>query len=199
MSLDELRCSSCNATGIEYGGGPCGRCAGSGNLDRQLVALDIARRHGTTAAAEFTGLSADSVRRLRRAHDPSGRGAGRPSRTELDALRPKITCPCLLCERHRGRVRYSESLLDNLIAAASERTPEDQDWRDRAACKGADPGIFFPERGGSLAEARSYCQRCPVAEECRTVGLGEHYGVWGGLSERQRRRQRPGRNLRDVG
>lgn len=63
-------------------------------------------------------------------------------------------------------------------------------WREKAACKGADTRIFFPIRGESMAPARAYCTTCPVILDCRRHALatpGERWGLWGGLSERQRR------------
>jgi hypothetical protein len=66
---------------------------------------------------------------------------------------------------------------------------EAPDWREVAACRGADPEIFFPERGASTEPARAVCRRCPVTIECLGYALdhGEKLGIWGGLSERQRR------------
>jgi hypothetical protein len=71
-------------------------------------------------------------------------------------------------------------------------------WREQAACRGMDPAeairIFFPARGESNAEARSYCDRCPVRQECLADALAyslqNDLGVRGGKSERQRRRIR---------
>lgn len=70
------------------------------------------------------------------------------------------------------------------------------DWRQHAACIGADPELFFPppSRSGPsrLSEARRYCNVCPVRAECRAAGLSrassEIYGVWGGLPPKQLRR-----------
>jgi WhiB family redox-sensing transcriptional regulator len=71
-------------------------------------------------------------------------------------------------------------------------------WRAKAACKGSDPSIFFPERGQSLEPARAICARCPVRRECfweamalrELPGQERLMGVWGGTSERERRRGR---------
>jgi WhiB family redox-sensing transcriptional regulator len=64
-----------------------------------------------------------------------------------------------------------------------------QPWRDRAACRGADPAIFFPRPGGPGARpAQAICARCPVTAQClaHAVSIPEHHGVWGGLAERER-------------
>lgn len=50
--------------------------------------------------------------------------------------------------------------------------------------------LFFPTRGQSNAEARAICAECPARQACADHGLPEHHGVWGGTSERQRRRLR---------
>ena len=62
-------------------------------------------------------------------------------------------------------------------------------WRERAACRGADLGLFFPGRGESAEPARRICARCPVREPCLDYALrhGITHGIWGGLAERDRR------------
>ena len=74
-------------------------------------------------------------------------------------------------------------------------------WQDHAACREADPSLFFAaegERGHSRTRreeaARSYCRRCPVIRQCLLHALGaqEAYGMWGGLSEGELRRRYPG-------
>jgi WhiB family transcriptional regulator, redox-sensing transcriptional regulator len=67
---------------------------------------------------------------------------------------------------------------------------EDQDWHERALCAQTDPEAFFPEKGGSTREAKKICTGCEVRAECLTYALGhdERFGIWGGLSERERRR-----------
>jgi WhiB family transcriptional regulator, redox-sensing transcriptional regulator len=64
------------------------------------------------------------------------------------------------------------------------------DWQYRAACRGMDPAIFQPERGEikKIRLALKVCADCPVQAECLTYGLNERYGIWGGLSGKQRRR-----------
>lgn len=69
-------------------------------------------------------------------------------------------------------------------------------WQNRAQCLGVDTDLFFPERGQSMAEARAVCAGCPVRVQCLEYALanGEKCGVWGGKSERERRRIRKERS-----
>ncbi|WP_243469926.1 WhiB family transcriptional regulator [Klenkia marina] len=69
---------------------------------------------------------------------------------------------------------------------------EDQGWQERALCAETDPEAFFPEKGGSTREAKKICTGCDVRVECLEYALGndERFGIWGGLSERERRRLR---------
>jgi len=66
----------------------------------------------------------------------------------------------------------------------------DPEWKDRALCAETDPEAFFPEKGGSTREAKKVCVSCDVRAECLDFALGndERFGIWGGLSERERRR-----------
>ena len=78
--------------------------------------------------------------------------------------------------------------------------PHDDDarsWQDQANCLGVDPDLFFPERGASTREAKEVCRGCVVREECLEYALsnGEKFGIWGGMSERERRRVRRARAL----
>ncbi len=74
---------------------------------------------------------------------------------------------------------------------------EASDWKARANCLGVDPDLFFPERGMSTREAKEVCRGCVVREDCLEYALanGEKFGIWGGLSERERRRIRRARAL----
>jgi len=65
-------------------------------------------------------------------------------------------------------------------------------WQDQANCLGVDPDLFFPERGASTREAKEVCRGCEVRTQCLDYALanGEKFGIWGGLSERERRRLR---------
>jgi len=79
-----------------------------------------------------------------------------------------------------------------MIDLPSPPIPYRPDWHDRAACKGMDPGIFFPPSGGDSTRAKRICADCPVKEPCRAWGMHEADGVWGGLSRSQRARMRRG-------
>jgi WhiB family redox-sensing transcriptional regulator len=63
-------------------------------------------------------------------------------------------------------------------------------WQERALCAQTDPEAFFPEKGGSTREAKRVCMSCDVRQECLEYALAhdERFGIWGGLSERERRR-----------
>jgi WhiB family redox-sensing transcriptional regulator len=63
-------------------------------------------------------------------------------------------------------------------------------WQERALCAQTDPEAFFPEKGGSTREAKKVCLTCDVRAECLDYALAndERFGIWGGLSERERRK-----------
>jgi WhiB family redox-sensing transcriptional regulator len=69
---------------------------------------------------------------------------------------------------------------------------DEQGWQERALCAETDPEAFFPEKGGSTREAKKICTGCEVRAECLEYALAndERFGIWGGLSERERRRLR---------
>ena len=73
----------------------------------------------------------------------------------------------------------------------------DRSWQGQANCMGVDPDLFFPERGASTREAKEVCRGCVVREDCLEYALanGEKFGIWGGLSERERRKIRRRRAL----
>jgi WhiB family redox-sensing transcriptional regulator len=80
------------------------------------------------------------------------------------------------------------------IAPATPLTPMDEEWQERALCAQTDPEAFFPEKGGSTREAKRICQGCEVRDACLDYALAhdERFGIWGGLSERERRRLKRG-------
>ncbi|CAN5283230.1 hypothetical protein BH18ACT5_BH18ACT5_15570 [soil metagenome] len=70
-------------------------------------------------------------------------------------------------------------------------------WQDYANCRGADADLFFPERGASTRKAKAICTACEVKDECLDFAIvnGEKFGVWVGMSERERRRVRRARTV----
>jgi WhiB family redox-sensing transcriptional regulator len=73
-------------------------------------------------------------------------------------------------------------------------TPDDPLWQEKALCAQTDPEAFFPEKGGSTREAKRICLGCEVRDACLEYALAndERFGIWGGLSERERRRLKRG-------
>jgi WhiB family redox-sensing transcriptional regulator len=97
--------------------------------------------------------------------------------------------------------RPALTLLTDSFAAAAEPapatawdagSPTEETWRLDALCAETDPEAFFPEKGGSTREAKRVCTGCEVRAECLEFALAsdERFGIWGGLSERERRRLR---------
>lgn len=68
-----------------------------------------------------------------------------------------------------------------------ESAPE---WQHEALCAQVDPEVWFPEKGQSTKDAKRICARCPVQQPCLDWALAkdERFGVYGGLSERERRK-----------
>ena len=63
-------------------------------------------------------------------------------------------------------------------------------WRQRAGCRGVDPDVFYPSTDEEAAAAKAICNQCPVQQPCLEYALSqrERDGVWGGATERERRR-----------
>ena len=77
-----------------------------------------------------------------------------------------------------------------LFAISDEAEEAPPGWQERALCAQTDPEAFFPEKGGSTREAKRVCTGCEVKPECLEYALArdERFGIWGGMSERERRR-----------
>ena len=90
-------------------------------------------------------------------------------------------------ERVDDDARAELSLLD---LAGQDSDDAELSWQERALCAQTDPESFFPEKGGSTREAKKVCLACEVRSECLEYALAndERFGIWGGLSERERRR-----------
>jgi hypothetical protein len=103
-------------------------------------------------------------------------------------------------QHRRWRAELNESLLakaqraqtDAMVTALSVALfgDDEQDWRERAVCAQVDADLWFPEKGGSTREAKKVCLSCPVRAQCLAFALEneERFGIWGGKSERERRR-----------
>jgi len=66
---------------------------------------------------------------------------------------------------------------------------EQPEWMAGAVCAETDPEMLFPDKGGSTREVKQICAGCDVRAECLRYALDkqERFGVWGELSERERR------------
>jgi WhiB family redox-sensing transcriptional regulator len=91
----------------------------------------------------------------------------------------------------------------NNVSFTSLYSENNISWQNDANCLGVDPDLFFPERGASVKEAKEVCRGCMARLACLEFALvnGEKFGIWGGLSERERRhlrRQRVQSNRRTA-
>lgn len=90
---------------------------------------------------------------------------------------------------HIGRLPWSPEPADETWL------PEVPDWVDDAACDPKHSDAWFPEKGATAEDAKAVCRRCPVRADCLEGALErqEQWGVWGGLSTRERRDLAAGR------
>lgn len=93
------------------------------------------------------------------------------------------------------------AVIELISMLETQPRPSDEDWYSQAVCPETDPDAFFPEKGGSTADAKKVCRGCPVKDPCLQWALDndERYGVWGGLSDRERRRLKRGAPSEWVG
>jgi WhiB family redox-sensing transcriptional regulator len=100
--------------------------------------------------------------------------------------------------RYENAVTQAQRLAPEMgfvaVVQVAEVSEPDVSWREDALCAQTDPDAFYPEVGksGSIEEVKKVCQRCDVRAQCLAYALEnkEVYGIWGGLSERERRRLR---------
>ncbi len=104
------------------------------------------------------------------------RGAGPDGPWEPDTL-------------YRGALGNHDGIAAIELIAVADADPA-LSWQERALCAQTDPEAFFPEKGGSTREAKKVCVSCDVRGDCLEYALAhdERFGIWGGLSERERRR-----------
>tara|TARA_B100001939_G_scaffold29060_1_gene23040 strand:- start:11706 stop:11996 length:291 start_codon:yes stop_codon:yes gene_type:complete len=88
-------------------------------------------------------------------------------------------------------VDYKQEALSNLLRL------QELWWQVDANCIGEDPDLFFPDRGASTRKAKELCNSCVAQEHCLEYSIvnNEKFGIWGGLSERERRKIRKERGL----
>lgn len=105
---------------------------------------------------------------------------------------PQTAIPEAIQSAAVGAARTHLSLVPDLSDGDLE--PVDDQWQERALCAQTDPEAFFPEKGGSTREAKRICLGCEVRDACLEYALAndERFGIWGGLSERERRRLKRG-------
>ena len=80
---------------------------------------------------------------------------------------------------------FDEAILEILQVPINEERP----WMVFGACRGKEPDIFFPQTAGEAQQAVAVCNTCAVKQECLDYSLEarERFGVWGGITEKQRR------------
>jgi WhiB family transcriptional regulator, redox-sensing transcriptional regulator len=92
-------------------------------------------------------------------------------------------------EQQRHRVE-EEAVHELQLVVLDGDDDVEMSWQERSLCAQTDPEAFFPEKGGSTREAKKVCVGCEVRAECLEYALAndERFGIWGGLSERERRK-----------
>ena len=86
-------------------------------------------------------------------------------------------------------------MITRLLAHLADLADDRLDWQDKALCAQVDPELWFPLKGRSNREAKAICMQCPVRAECLQYALDNDisHGIFGGLSDRQRRARRVAR------
>lgn len=146
--------------------------------------------------AEHAQVMPGAVARVAR----SGRPDDDVKRHVAQAL---LAVPAVAWHRQQ-RHQLDEAMLERAAAVLAGRWAPDREvlgyakddaWMVAAACAGLDPESMHPGRGDSMRACRALCEVCPSRGECAEAGLYERFGVWGGLSERERRRVRRQRGI----
>lgn len=112
------------------------------------------------------------------------------SRTTPGRLTRGLCTTCLGGTKLRGLEMANNPLA--ILTTRPQLTDADHTWQDRAACARLGPDLFFPGIGEDAQPAKQVCAGCPVAGDCLQYAHTNRirHGVWGGLSEKERRRQR---------
>jgi WhiB family redox-sensing transcriptional regulator len=141
------------------------------------VAVNAVTQHDTAAAASIIGRQTPVGDFPGIDHPPAGE--------DFDAfVRREASLP------PAPPVALGVLEMPRLIDLADAGDEGELSWQERALCAQTDPEAFFPEKGGSTREAKKVCVSCEVRAECLEYALAhdERFGIWGGLSERERRR-----------
>lgn len=170
--------------------------------DRTAIAAQASARYGSRGVPQDWYV------------DPADPGAAERYRQQTQSLEDEATA-FLAAHEALSEGTDVESFLDAEPAETSRRrsTPErveqavwiglpgigsefddegELGWQADALCAQTDPEAFFPEKGGSTRDAKKVCGACNVKAQCLEYALAndERFGIWGGLSERERRRLR---------
>ena len=99
--------------------------------------------------------------------------------------------------RARREILHMQFITTSSITVSAVPVEPDPDWHDYANCLGVDPDLFFPERGASTRTAKGICRECTVRDECLEFAIvsSEKFGIWGAMSERERRKIRKERQI----
>jgi WhiB family transcriptional regulator, redox-sensing transcriptional regulator len=106
--------------------------------------------------------------------------------------------PATLLLRRAGAEMDTAVLAGDVGQPRVTGLPRGEDWRSASACQDTDPDLFFPVSGSGksleqVASAKAICAGCPVQRSCLAFALrtGQVHGIWGGLTEEERRQPVP--------
>lgn len=148
-----------------------------GNIRQVLTEV----MNGQNVSEQFTNWE-DASRQA--ADVPSGRATASQAKEMITEEKPYSTLEMSQSVQPLGAGHWE-------IIPGSDDYEGGEDPRSRGAalCAETDPEIFYPEKGGSTREAKKICSRCDIQAQCLEYAIhnDERFGIWGGLSERERR------------
>jgi len=162
------------------------------------VRLKLSLRHALDEAADarrktWRALDLEAAAlELKRRQGKVSETRGRLNEHQADCPAAKVTGPAS-SELHQDHVAAHVSELPPVVDVRALAP----DWMESALCAQTDPEAFFPEKGGSTREPKSVCGSCTVRAECLDWALehNEQFGIWGGLSARERAQLKRGQPL----
>jgi WhiB family redox-sensing transcriptional regulator len=181
-------------------GPPAGRAK---NSNRDAVLHALFTQNGTTRfiAEEVTHTTVNNVSSSLWGYAKRCRKAA-PNGVSLEQLielgRPDYEPPVTPKTAREFGGKAALSIVLDTYGSHTQRSeedyPEDEPlaWQADALCAQTDPEMFFPEKGSSVKDAKRICGQCEVKNICLRYALEneERFGIWGGLSERERRKLR---------